>query len=87
MEEIGLEPRFVANLSVKDLVTHAGLALLHVDEPVPGTTIRHAVALLDVDPVRRVVVIGNPLSGRQTVSFDQMEGYWIGEAILVERRP
>jgi hypothetical protein len=67
-------------------------ALLHVNEPVAsGATIRHAVALLAVDRSSQTIVIGNPLHGRQVKRFADLDGYWSGEAILLEdkvfRRP
>ena len=57
----------------------------HVDEPVAATTIRHAVALLEVDPVAQTITVGNPLYGRQVKAFDELDGYWLGEAVLVQR--
>ena len=83
MEAMGLQPRFALGLTVDSLLAHGGPALLHVDEPVGPRTIRHAVALLEVDPEAETVTIGNPLEGRQVKSFDELDGYWIGEAVLV----
>ena len=86
MEALGLAPEFVTGLTVDSLVQRAGPALLHVNEPVAATTIRHAVALLSVDGAARTVVVGNPLYGRQVKRFDELEGYWLGEAIFVRPR-
>ncbi len=84
MEDLGLAPRFARRLTVDSLVAHGGPALLHVNEPLPGgRRIRHAVALMELDTVQRTLVIGNPLRGRQVITFDQLDGYWIGEAVFV----
>ena len=86
MRAAGLGARFATGLTLDSLVASGTFALLHVDEPAGGggTTIRHAIALLHIDPVARTLVVGNPLHGRQTKRFDEMEGYWLGEAVLVE---
>lgn len=86
MRALGMAPRFEAGLEVQDLAASAVPALLHVDEPVGSTTIRHAVALLTVDGAAREVVLGNPLYGRQVRRFDQMRGYWMGEAVFLTAR-
>lgn len=83
MEALGLTPDFVTGLTVDSLVRRGVPALLHVNEPVAATTIRHAVALLAVDAAARTVVVGNPLYGRQLRRFADLEGYWLGEAIFV----
>ncbi len=87
MRAAGLGARFATGLTLNSLVASGSFALLHVDEPAGGTTIRHAIALLHVDPVAETVVVGNPLHGRQIKRFDEMEGYWLGEAVLVDRTP
>jgi hypothetical protein len=43
---------------------------------IPGT-------LLSVDTVAGTVTLGNPLQGRQELALAQLDGYWIGEAVLV----
>lgn len=85
MRQLGLSPRFARRLTAESLVAAGRMALLHVDEPVGVATVRHAVALLAVDPARRTVTIGNPLRGRHVMGFDELRGYWIGEAIFVNR--
>jgi hypothetical protein len=84
VHRLGLEGRFARRLDVDSLVAHAGPAILHVNEPVAGgRRIRHAVALLAIDVPGRTLTIGNPLEGRQEIPFDELGGYWIGEAVLV----
>jgi hypothetical protein len=83
MDALGLSPEFVTGLTVDSLVRRGVPALLHVNEPVAATTIRHAVALLEVDAAAQTVVVGNPLYGRQVRRFADLEGYWLGEAIFV----
>lgn len=87
MKRLGMNPRFARGLTPESLAASGSLALLHVDEPVASTTIRHAVALLSVDGPGRTIIIGNPLHGRQVVSFDSLRGYWLGEAVFVAARP
>ena len=87
MRAAGLGARFATGLTMDSLVASGSFALLHVDEPVAGTTIRHAIALLHIDPVAQTVVVGNPLHGRQIKRFDEMEGYWLGETVFVDRSP
>jgi hypothetical protein len=83
MRALGLEPEFRRQLNADSLVAREGLALLHVDEPQPGgRTIRHAVALLEIHPNARMMTLGNPLYGRQMKSFDDLDGYWLGEAVF-----
>lgn len=87
MQRLGLGPRYGRFLTPDSLVAAGGPALLHVNEPVAsGATVRHAVALLDLDPVARTVLVGNPLHGRQIKRFGELEGYWTGEAIFVTTR-
>lgn len=84
LRELGLTARFGRRMSVDSLVAHAGVAILHVNEPLPGgRRIRHAVALLALDPTTRTIRIGNPLEGIQEIPFDALDSYWIGEAVLV----
>jgi len=86
MRAVGFEPRLARRLT-PDSLAAAGLpALLHVDEPVGSTRIRHAVALISADAARRTITIGNPLRGRQVIGFDQLPGYWSGEAIFAVTR-
>jgi hypothetical protein len=86
LRALGLRARFSSKLTVDSLVAHGGPAVLHVDEPVATGTIRHAVALLSVDGESGTATLGNPLTGRQVMRLDQLEGYWIGEAVLVDAR-
>jgi len=85
MRRLGLDPRYARFLTPESLAVVGRLAVLHVDEPVGSTTIRHAVALLSVDTVSRTITIGNPLHGRQRIRYDALRGYWIGEAVFAMR--
>jgi hypothetical protein len=87
LSSLGLEARFGRRLTVDSLLAHGGPAVLHVREPLPGgRRIRHAVALLAIDEETRTVRVGNPLEGEQTYRFSQLDGYWLGEAVLVAVR-
>ena len=39
--------------------------------------------LLQVDALAQIVTIGNPLYGQQLKTFDQMQKYWTGEAVVL----
>lgn len=82
---LGLRPRYARFLTPDSLAAASEPgAVLHVNERVAsGATIRHAVALLDVDRIARTVLVGNPLHGRQVKRFFELEGYWTGEAIFI----
>lgn len=82
MQALGLSPRYERNLSIQDLVRRQQLAVLHVMEPVEATKISHAIALLAIDPVRRTLLVGNPLYGRQVKTFAEMQDYWLKEAVF-----
>lgn len=84
MRRLGLEPHYEHGLAVDDLIGFDAPALLHVNEPVStGATIKHTVALLSVDAVAGKIVVGNPLRGRQEIPFAGLDGYWLGEAVIV----
>lgn len=88
MRRLGLTPRYVRFLTPESLSVASQPALLHVNEPIAtGATIRHAVALLQVDGAARTVLLGNPLHGRQVKRFDELRTYWTGEAIYIEVSP
>ncbi|APB34377.1 peptidase, C39 family [Gloeomargarita lithophora Alchichica-D10] len=85
---LGLHPQFHKNLTLDDLAKIDRPALLHVHEPVGGgQTILHAVVLLDIQPEKQTIIIGNPLYGRQEKSFSEMTNYWTKEAIFITPRP
>jgi peptidase C39-like protein len=86
MDALGLRPRFARGLTVDSLVARGAPAVLHVDAPIRGGIARHAIALLEVDPVRRTVTIGDPLRGRQVKRFEDLDRVWIGEAVFVTAR-
>lgn len=86
MEKLALNPQYRHNLTIQDLIELNRPALLHVKEKNKnneGVRFSHAVALLKIDPVRELIMIGNPLYGLQIKTFSEMQEYWYGEAILV----
>ncbi|MEP0871973.1 hypothetical protein NDA01_19335 [Trichocoleus desertorum AS-A10] len=83
MQVLGLDPQYERNLSIQDLVNRQQLAVLHVMEPVGESKISHAIALLAIDPVKRTLLLGNPLYGRQVKTFAEMQDYWLKEAVFV----
>ena len=85
MGKLGLEPKYKYGLKIEELAKTGQPALLHVREKFRGKFITHAVALLSVDTEKQFLTIGNPLSGIQVKTFKQMEGYWLGEAVFVNR--
>jgi hypothetical protein len=68
-------------------VSRQQLAVLHVMEPFNGVKIQHAIGLLAINPQQRTLTVANPLYGLQVKSYDQMPGYWLGEAVFVTREP
>jgi len=84
MRRLGLAPRFARSLAPESLAAAGRYALLHVNEPVVTTTVRHAVALLAVDTRNRTITIGNPLYGRQVKPWSALRDYWLGEAVFVD---
>ena len=87
MAKLGLNPQYRHNLTTEDLVAISKPALMHVKEKRrrgKGVRFSHAVAYLAIDPVREIIVIGNPLYGLQVKTFKDLEEYWFGEVILVE---
>ncbi|MCC0176752.1 peptidase C39 bacteriocin processing [Waterburya agarophytonicola K14] len=87
MEKLELNPEYRHNLTVEDLISLNKPALLHVKEkPKSGKGVRfsHAVALLSINPQKRLILIANPLYGMQIKTFEEFAQYWFGEAILVD---
>lgn len=82
MTRLGMAPEYRRLLTVDDLVQRNQLAILHVMEPVGATRIGHAIALLSVDPNARTLRVANPLSGPVDLSFEDLEGYWLNEAVF-----
>lgn len=86
MKQLGLNPKYMHNLTIEDLIAIDRPALLHVKEKNQtrqGVRFSHAVAFLVIDAEKELVVIGNPLYGMQIKTFRDLEQYWYGEAILV----
>ena len=88
MEKLDLNPQYRHNLTTDDLVAIDRPALMHVKEKRrrgKGVRFSHAVAYLAIDPVREIIIIGNPLYGMQVKTFKDLEEYWFGEVITVDR--
>jgi hypothetical protein len=83
MDALGLRPRFARGLTVDSLIVRGAPAVLHIDAPTRRGIARHAIALLEIDPVRRTVTIGDPMRGRQVKRFEDLDRVWIGEAVFV----
>ena len=86
MEQLNLNPQYHHNLTIDDLVALNKPALMHVKEkPKTGKGVRfsHAVAYLEIDPGRGLILIGNPLYGLQIKTFEELDTYWFGELITV----
>ncbi|NET76141.1 cysteine peptidase family C39 domain-containing protein [Okeania sp. SIO1F9] len=86
LRSLGFAPHFRDSLKTTDLINLNLPALLHVNEPVNGGYIQHAVVLLQVDATAQIVTIGNPLYGQQLKTFDQMQEYWTGEVVVLGQR-
>ncbi len=86
MTKLDLHPQYRHNLTIDDLIALNKPALMHVKEKSKtgkGVRFSHAVALLSINPERKLILIGNPLEGIQIKTFDDLDEYWFGEAILV----
>jgi hypothetical protein len=83
LEQLGLKPQYQHNLTLEQLMAFRKPGLLHVKERYNGQYTSHTVALLGIDPQQQLVLIGNPLYGQQVKTAQQMQGYWFGEAILI----
>ncbi len=65
LRSLGARAVFARRLSPEALRARRELALLHVEEPVAGQRISHAVALIGYDAARGEYIIANPLYGVQ----------------------
>ncbi|MGD1714318.1 cysteine peptidase family C39 domain-containing protein [Dapis sp. BLCC M172] len=83
LHRLGLACHFRDSLKTTELINLNLPALLHVKEPVNGGYIAHAVVLLQVDETAQTVTIGNPLYGQQLKTFNEMQEYWTGEAVVL----
>ena len=86
LEKLNLNPQYRHNLTIDDLIIINKPALMHVKEKRKkgkGVRFSHAVAFLGIDSRQNLVLIANPLEGIQVKTFYELEGYWFGEAILV----
>ena len=86
MAKLDLHPQYRHNLTIDDLIALNKTALMHVKEKSKtgkGVRFSHAIALLSINPERKLILIGNPLEGMQIKTFDDLDEYWFGEAILV----
>lgn len=87
MQALGLAPQYERNLTIAELVHRNQMAVLHVMEPVSGTKIQHAIALLEINAAKGTLTVANPLYGKQVKTFDEMKNYWIGEAVFITALP
>lgn len=84
LRSIGSRAVFVRRLSADSLRLRRQPALLHVEEPVAGQRISHAVALIGYDEARGEFIIANPLYGIQRRTAAALDDYWLGEAVFLE---
>ncbi|HEY9771599.1 MAG TPA: cysteine peptidase family C39 domain-containing protein [Coleofasciculaceae cyanobacterium] len=86
MKQLDLNPQYRHNLTIDDLIAANKPALMHVKEKRKkgkGVRFSHAVAYLAIAPAKELILIGNPLYGMQIKTFNDLEEYWFGEAILI----
>ena len=83
MEKLGMSPQYKRGLNITDLINNNKLAILHVNEPIRGKKMNHAIALLGINPNEQTVTVGNPIYGIQIKTFEEMEDYWTGDAVFV----
>ncbi|MGD1808608.1 cysteine peptidase family C39 domain-containing protein [Dapis sp. BLCC M126] len=83
LHRLGLASHVRDSLKTKDLINLNLPALLHVKEQVNGGYIAHTVVLLQVDGIAQIATIGNPLYGQQFKTFNEMQEYWTGEAVVL----
>lgn len=83
MKKLGLNPKYQVNLTIEDLIEINKPAILTVDVVVRNKKVSHAVALLFVNTKNKYLEIANPLYGLEKRSFNDLKGYWIGDAIFV----
>ena len=83
MEKLGLNPEYHHDLTLEDLINRQQMALLHVKQRWLSQQFPHAVVLRDVDNENKQLVLGNPLFGTETKPFNELKGYWFGEAIFI----
>jgi hypothetical protein len=83
LDKLDLQPQYEHNLTIKDLIDRDKLALLHVKEKYKGELTSHTVALLEINIPQQLIIIGNPLYGKKVKTFQEMNGYWFGEAIFI----
>ena len=87
MRALGMAPEYRRHLTIDDLVQRNQRAILHVMEPIGTAKIGHAIALIDVDTETKTLKIANPLSGPAVKSFEDLEGYWLHEAVFATLSP
>lgn len=86
LHQLGFQPSYETRLTVEDLAQRQEFAILSVNEPIGDQTISHAVVLLSVSPEQQEVTIANPLYGKETKTDQEMEEYWMGQAVYVEEK-
>ncbi len=83
MEQLGLNPEYHHNLTLDELVNRKQMALLHVKQRWFSQQFPHAVVLMAIDRKKEELILGNPLFGVETKPFNELKGYWFGEAIFI----
>ncbi|NES93615.1 hypothetical protein, partial [Okeania sp. SIO2B9] len=88
MRELNLNPEYKHNLTTEDLFRLDKPALLHVKErnkDDEGVRFAHAVALIGTSKEHQLFLIGNPYYGLQLKTVKDLDNYWFGEAIAINR--
>ncbi len=85
LKTLDFEPEYLKNLEINNLININRPAVLHVKENYNNQIVSHAVAFLQLDKSRKIIVLANPLYGLQVKTFEQMEEYWNGEAIFINK--
>lgn len=85
LKRLGINAEYEFGLTVQDLARRQQPAILSVREPYEGDRISHAVTLLRVNPEGTYLLIANPLVGLELKRAEEMEDYWFGEAIVIQR--
>jgi hypothetical protein len=83
LKKLDFNPKYEHNLTIEELIKINKPGLLHVKEQYEGEYTGHTIALLGIDKQRQLILVANPLYGKQIKTFQEMEGYWFGEAIFI----
>jgi hypothetical protein len=83
LQKLDFKPKYEHNLTIEQLTKIGKPGLLHVKEKYDGSYTGHTIALLGIDIHRELILVANPLYGKQIKTFQEMEGYWFGEGIFI----